>query len=318
MLIYYMEEVVSKWGICSGVGLFIVAGVSHQIITGLINWMPSNSGLAAGVIPRWIEIAQQVEPYDVSKNGLVFLFEHHLTALITTVALFFLVIYLVCARIELKIPGYLKWRGGRGRVRFPIKLAHFSYAVIVPLVFFNLGRVLQASIQALGRVLYSHGNTILGVYDETGTAVSGLMFYLAPIYSPWDWFPPLLHSAYPNIAGWQIAVRAAADLTIVVGGAMIIALLWLKLSPGLETRDIRAMVRDSGLPIYGHSQDLKAIKRAVDRYTTRIAMMGCGFLGVLLVIANMFGTLGAVRVLYLIIAVIVIYASYEEITSEWS
>jgi preprotein translocase subunit SecY len=288
MLIYYMEEVVSRWGIGSGVGLFIVAGVSHQIITGLINWMPSNSGLAAGVIPRWIEIAQQVEPYDVSKNGLVFLFEHHLTALITTVALFFLVIYLVCARIELKIPGYLKWRGGRGRVRFPIKLAHFSYAVIVPLVFFNLGRVLQASIQALG------------------------------IYSPWDWFPPLLHSAYPNIAGWQIAVRAAADLTIVVGGAMIIALLWLKLSPGLETRDIRAMVRDSGLPIYGHSQDLKAIKRAVDRYTTRIAMMGCGFLGVLLVIANMFGTLGAVRVLYLIIAVIVIYASYEEITSEWS
>jgi len=318
MLIYYMEEVVSRWGIGSGVGLFIVAGVSHQIITGLINWMPSNSGLAAGVIPRWIEIAQQVEPYDVSKNGLVFLFEHHLTALITTVALFFLVIYLVCARIEIKIPGYLKRRAGRGRVRFPIKLAHFSYAVVVPLVFFNLGRVLQASIQALGRVLYSHGNTILGVYDETGTAVSGLMFYLAPIYSPWDWFPPLLHSAYPNIAGWQIAVRAAADLTIVVGGAMIIALLWLKLSPGLEMRDIRAMVRDSGLPIYGHSRDLKAIKRAVDRYTTKIGIVGCGFLGVLLVIANMFGTLGAVSILYIIIAVIVIYASYEEITTEWS
>lgn len=317
MLIYYMEEVVSKWGICSGLGLFIVANVSHQIITGLIS--PIHVGeWAVGVIPRWIEIAQQVEPYKMSDGGMVFLFEHHLIALITTVAMFFLVIYLLSARIELKIQGYLKRRGSRRRIRFPIKFVHFSYAFVVPLVFLNLGRILQANIQAIGRVLWSRGNTLFGTYDECGNAVSGLMYYLDPIYSPWDWFPPLMHSVYPNIAGWQIAVRVAADMSIMVTCAMIIALLWIKLTPGLETRDIRAMVRDSGLPIYGHSQDLKAIKRAVDRYITKIGMMGCGFLGALLVIANMFGTLGAVRVLYLIIAVIVTYASYEEITSERS
>jgi len=317
ILIYSMEEVVSKWGICSGLGLFIVANVSHQIITGLIS--PIHVGeWAVGVIPRWIEIAQQVEPYKMSDGGMVFLFEHHLIALITTIAMFLLVIYLACARIELKIPGYLKRRGGMGRIRFPIKFVHFSYAFVVPLVFLNLGRILQVNIQAIGRVLWSRGNTLLGTYDECGNAVSGLMYYLDPIYSPWDWFPPLLHSAYLNIAGWQIAVRVAADMSIMVTCAMIIALLWIKLTPGLEAKDIKAMVRDSGLPIYGHSQDLKAIKRAVDRYTTRIAMMGCGFLGALLVIANMFGTLGSVSVLYLIIAVIVIYASYEEIASEWS
>ena len=180
----------------------------------------------------------------------------------------------------------------------------------------NFGRVLQASIQGLGRLLYSHGITLFGSYDEYGTVTSGLMYYLDPVYSPWDWFPPLLHSAYSNIAGWQIAVRVATDMSIMVIGAMIIALLWLKLTPGLETRDVRAMVRDSGLPIYDHNRDLKAIKRAVDRYTTRIAMMGCGVLGALLVIANMFGTLGSVSVLYLFLSVIVIYGIYEEITSE--
>ena len=321
MLIYYMEEVVSKWGICSGVGLFIVAGVSHQIITGLINWMPGHSGMAMGMIPRWIQLLWsplQVDAYEISEGGIAFLFQHSLIALITTVAMFFLVIYLLSAHIELKIQGYLKRRGSRRRIRLPIKFVHFSFAFVVPLVFLNLGRILQANIQAIGRVLWSRGNTLLGTYDECGNAVSGLMYYLDPIYSHWDWFPPLMHSVYPNIAGWQIAVRVAANMSIMVGGAMIIALLWLKLSPGLETRDIRAMVRDSGLPIYGHSRDLKAIKRVVDRYTTRIAIMGCGVLGALLVIANMFGTLGAVSVLYLIIAVIVIYASYEEITSEWS
>ncbi|MCX9075045.1 MAG: preprotein translocase subunit SecY [Candidatus Methanoperedens sp.] len=34
ILILYMDEVVSKWGIGSGVGLFIIAGVSQQIVTG--------------------------------------------------------------------------------------------------------------------------------------------------------------------------------------------------------------------------------------------------------------------------------------------
>lgn len=166
MLIYYMEEVVSRWGIGSGVGLFIVAGVSNQIITGLINWMPDGTGWAMGVIPRWIEIAQQVEPYKISDGVMVFLFEHYVIALITTVALFFLVIYLVCSRIEIKIPGYLKRKGGRRRIRFPIKFVHFSYAIVVPLVFLNLGRISQASIQGFGRLLYSHGITLFGTYDE--------------------------------------------------------------------------------------------------------------------------------------------------------
>ena len=99
---------------------------------------------------------------------------------------------------------------------------------------------------------------------------------------------------------------------------MIAALLWIKLTPGLETKDIKAIVRDSGLRIYGHNRDLKAIKRAVDRYTPGIAIMGCGVLGALCVIANMFGTLGAVSVGYLILAVILIYGIYEEIASERS
>jgi len=310
-----MEEVVSRWGIGSGVGLFIVAGVSQQIITGLINWMPNHSGLAVGVIPRWIELLGQGDlGYAISDGGIAFLFQHHIITLITTIALFFLVIYLACARIEIKVPGYLRRRHGRGRIRLPIRLVHFTWAIAIPLVFLNLGRILQSSIQGLGRLLYSHGITIPGTYDEFGSATSGcLMYYLDPIYSPWDWFPPFVYSAYPNVVGWEIVVRIATDLSIMVVGAMVSALLWVKLSPGMETRDIRALIRDSGLPIYGRSRSVKAIKSEVDRYTLKIAVIGCGILGALLVIANMFGTLGQVSVVYLILAVSIVYGMYEEL-----
>ncbi len=317
MLIYYMECVVTKWGVGSGIGIFIMAGVTQQLFTGLINWMPDSSGLAVGVIPRWIEIAQQVEPYKISEGWLTFLFQNYVIALITTVAVFLLVIYLACTRIEVEIPGYLKRRSSRGKVRFPVKLMHFSYAIVAPLVFFPGGWAILAYVQGFGRLLWSNGFTTFGTYDANGNPIAGcLMYYLDPIHSPWDWVPTLVHSIYPDIAVWQIAVRVAVTVSIIVAGAMLIALIWLKLTPGLEMRDIKAMVRDSGLPIYGHRSGVKAIKRAVDRSAPKIAILGCGILGALLVVANMFGTLGLVNVLYLFVSVIVIYDIYGEISSE--
>ncbi len=70
--------------------------------------------------------------------------------------------------------------------------------------------------------MLSHKLPFLGAYDEYGNAVSGLMYYLDLIYSPWNWFPPLVD---PNIAGWQVAVRVAANISLMIAGAIIIALL---------------------------------------------------------------------------------------------
>ncbi|UCE75486.1 MAG: preprotein translocase subunit SecY, partial [Methanomassiliicoccales archaeon] len=41
-LVFFMDEVVSKWGIGSGISLFIAAGVSQAIFTGTISWMPTS------------------------------------------------------------------------------------------------------------------------------------------------------------------------------------------------------------------------------------------------------------------------------------
>ena len=101
-------------------------------------------------------------------------------------------------------------------------------------------------------------------------------------------------------------------MSIMVAGAMITALLWLKLTPGLENRDIRIMIRKSGLPIYRYNWSIKAIRRAVDKRILKIAMLGSAVLGALIVIADMFGTLGGVSAAYLILAVSIVYGVYEE------
>src|SRR3989449_5780610 len=43
-LVFLMDEVVSKWGIGSGISLFIAGGVAQQIFTGTFNWEPSQAG----------------------------------------------------------------------------------------------------------------------------------------------------------------------------------------------------------------------------------------------------------------------------------
>ena len=54
VLILYLDEVVSKWGFGSGIGLFIAAGVAEQIVVGSFNFIPTASGALPGKIPGFI------------------------------------------------------------------------------------------------------------------------------------------------------------------------------------------------------------------------------------------------------------------------
>jgi preprotein translocase subunit SecY len=306
MLIYFMDEVVSKWGIGSGVSLFILAGVSQQVITGLINWVPDETGWAVGVIPRWVELARQGDlGYNIVSGGISFLFQHHLIALFSTIAVFFIVVYLESTRLEIPLAHSMA-RGARGR--FPIKLL---YASVLPMI---LVRALQASIQGFGRLFYSRGITIFGTY-EGNSAVSGLMYYLDPIYSPWDWFPTLVHTAYPNVAGWQIALRLSVDLAFMIIGGMIFALFWIN-TTGMGSKDVASQIYRSGLQVPGHRRNPVTIERMMEGYIPKIAIMGGALLGVLAVVANMFGTLGQASGTGLLLAVSIAYNLYESVASE--
>jgi len=88
-LIVYMDEVVSKWGVGSGVGLFIVAGIAQQLVTGIINPASGDGGLPVGIIPKWIYIiSQQLIGFDTifTSEGLQYIFvTGGILALISTI-----------------------------------------------------------------------------------------------------------------------------------------------------------------------------------------------------------------------------------------
>ena len=303
VLVLFLDEIVTKWGIGSGVGLFIVAGVAQGLVTGTINWQTDpTTGLAYGMIPRFIQIFQTFTAQQLlTAQGLAFfLFRGDILAAISTIAIFAIVVYVETTRIEIPL-AHSSVRGARGR--FPVKLV---YASVLPLI---LVRALQANIQMIGILLYNAGFTWVGTYTGN-TPTSGLMYYLAPINGPQNWFPGLTTNP-----GWQVALRCGIDIAVMVIGGVIFALFWVE-TTGMGPKAVAEQIQRSGMSIPGFRRDPKIIERVMKRYIPKVTVIGGAFIGLLAVIAGFFGTIGNVGGTSLLLAVSITYRLYEQLANE--
>jgi preprotein translocase subunit SecY len=295
LLIVFLDEVVTKWGIGSGVGLFIIAGISQALINGFLNWAPVNDLYPFGFFPRL---------FAVLADGANFLqyFGTELLAFVSTIAIFLIIVYVESTRIEIPL-AHAQVRGARAR--FPVKLI---YASVLPMI---LVRVLQANIQMIGLFLYNIGITIFGTYDGQ-TPVSGLMWYLAPINGPTSWMWWITDLGHPP---WEIMVRLGIDVVFMVVGGAIFALFWIK-TAGLDSKDVARQIQSSGMSIPGYRRNPQVLEKYLDRYIPRVTVIGGVFIGLLSVAANLFGVIGAVSGTGLLLTVSITYRLYEEIASQ--
>ncbi|MDP2216934.1 MAG: preprotein translocase subunit SecY [Methanolobus sp.] len=312
VLILFMDEVVAKWGIGSGVGLFIVAGVSQQIVTGLFSWVRDSTGLPAGFFPKWIYIIQNVgTDYLFTGDGLMFmLIRGGILALSSTILIFLIVVYVESTRIEIPL-AHSAVRGARGK--FPVKLI---YASVLPMI---LVRALQANIQLIGLLLSSRGITILGEFQGS-TPINGVMYYLSPINSPYDWIPSLVRESFTSLgavapATWQIALHVLVDAVFLIGGGMIFALFWIE-TTGMGPKPTAKKIFNSGMQIPGFRRNIGSIEKVMIRYIPKVTIIGGAFIGALTLVASMLGTLGGAGGTGLLLAVSITYRLYEDIASE--
>jgi len=295
VVIFLLDEVVTKWGIGSGVGLFIIAGISQALVNGFINWTPVSDPYPVGFFPRLVAVVL---------DGANFLqyFGTNLLAFVTTIGIFLIIVYVESTRIEIPL-AHAQVRGARAR--FPVKLI---YASVLPMI---LVRVLQANIQMLGMFLSNIGITVLGKFNGQ-TPESGLMYFLAPINGPsqWMWWVTDL-----GHAPWEVLLRLGIDTTFMVVGGAIFALFWIK-TAGLDSKDVARQIQLSGMSIPGYRRNPQVLEKYLDRYIPRVTVIGGVFIGVLSVIANLFGVIGAVSGTGLLLTVSITYRLYEEIASQ--
>ena len=174
-IVFLMDELISKWGIGSGISLFIAAGVAQQLFTGTFNWYAydssaelSLSNLPAGAIPKALYVVTHCTPAQMSSQGydIIFLQQPNpMIALIGTLAILLLVAYLESTRIELPL-SHGGARGARGK--YPLKL---MYASNIPVILMS---ALLANISMVAAREQSE-HRILRIGPDAGLGRTGMV-----------------------------------------------------------------------------------------------------------------------------------------------
>lgn len=298
IFIYYLDELVTKWGIGSGLGLFIIAGVSQRFVGGVFSEM----------LPGWYSIITGQVPINFSAETaeVLLLGAGHIIPLITTLIIFSIVVYAESTNVEIPVTNTRVGQKGN----YQIKLI---YASVLPII---LVRAVQANVQFMGTGLNSYlGASMpawLGQYSAGGEPFGGLFYYLTPIFSPQDWMWWLgVTTAEPL----EIALRIFVDMTFMVVGGAIFAVFWIR-TTNKDAKAVAEQLHVSDMAIPGFRRNPQRMEKVLDRYIPYVTIVGGALIGFLAVMANMMGTIGMVDGTGLLLAVSITYKIYEEIAEE--
>jgi preprotein translocase subunit SecY len=331
-LVFLMDEVVSKWGIGSGISLFIAAGVAQQIFTGTLNWHPTDptasmslDNTPAGTIPKTIYIFHHMSAPELSSTGYerIFLAQPNpMVALIGTIVIFLFVAYTESSRIELPL-AHGGARGARGR--YPIKLI---YASNIPVI---LMAALLANVSMFSMLFWSHpsfvdvpllgGNWMLGYYDTGATAPSGgLAYYLSTVNGLGDWLLPMLSDQYLAATGLdktrlQIGIHVIAYVTVMILGSILFAKFWIE-TTNMGPEAVASQIESSGMQIPGFRRDPRVLKRVLERYIPVVTVISGATVGALAAGADLIGTVGNASGTGVLLAVGILINLYDAIGRE--
>ncbi|MEM0157650.1 MAG: preprotein translocase subunit SecY [Thermoplasmataceae archaeon] len=340
-LVFLMDEVVSKYGIGSGISLFIAAGVSQQLVTGTINWLPSTltstmslANPPAGAIPKLLYIITHASSSYLISTGIPqILFEppNPIVALLGTLLIFFIVAYFQSSKIELPI-AHERVRGARGR--YPLQLL---YASNIPVILATalLANVSMWTLLFWNSPVLSHipllgHNPLLGAYPSAAqvtalnisqtTPTGGLAFYLFSPNGLSDWLFPILQpstaqSVLFGHTAWQEGIHVLVFLGFMIIASVIFAKFWIE-TTNMGPSSVAKQIMSSGMQIPGFRRDPKVIERVLKKYIPAITVFSGAVVGLLAAGANLIGTVGDTSGTGLLLAVGIVIQFYEAMGRE--
>ena len=333
ILVFFMDELISKWGIGSGISLFIAAGVSQALFTGLFSWLPVTPGEIslgnppAGVIPgtyfmtTHMTLEQMVSGgYQLMFVGRPGVYENSIVPLLGTILIFFVVVYAESSRIELPLT-HAKVRGARGR--YPIRLI---YASNIPVILMS---ALLANINMFALLLYQSDLPILGrqwwigYYPTnpltgqllTTQATAGGAWYLSGPDGVNRWLLPIMSGGDGAHDATQYAIKVVIYLAIMVIGSVLFAKFWIE-TTDMGPSAVARQIQSSGMQIPGFRSDPRVLRKVLERYIPVVTVIGGAAVGALACFADLIGTLGRASGTGVLLTVGIVIHLYEAIAKE--
>lgn len=277
LILLYLDEIVSKYGIGSGISLFIAAGVIATIF-----WRtfmpPINATSQGGIL------------WNVMTTGNMIL----LLPLLAILIIFMIVVF--AEGMHVNIPITMGHRGTGGR--YPVK---FLYVSNMPVI---LSMALFMNVRLWS--LFVKNVPIIGqIFEGLSWAVNmpgiGGQSLIAGIITSWgDW-----GIIMPEI------FQAIIFILLLIISCVVFGWFWVEMG-NQSTGAVAAQLEKSGMQIPGFRKDKRVIEKVLKRYIPPITILGSIFVALLagggdLVLAGISSGTG------ILLTVGIIYRFYEEI-----
>jgi preprotein translocase subunit SecY len=330
IILMYLDEIVSKWGIGSGIGLFIAAGVALHIISGSFNFLtlldPERFPNLLGYIPQFI--------LGVFGGNLDLIL---LFPVLATIVVFLVAVFAESMRIEIPL-SYGGVRGVGGR--YPIR---FFYVSNIPVI---LAAALLANVQMLpalvGVNLQSPQSEMSPIQNAVltfteyvttrgaGHSLDGILdprnfkqlFNYDILMEPAKWFDYaafsdfgiLTHSLeWCKIISLPIFIHLIIYLIVFLLLCVLFGKFWVE-TTGLSADKVAEQIQSGGMQIPGFRRDKRVVERVLNRYIPQITIISSIAVGLLAVGADLLGAMGTGTGILLTVGIL--YRLYEEIEKQ--
>jgi len=310
LIVILLDEIVSKWGIGSGISLFIAAGVAREIFIQLFS--PCVSGSLTGCILP----SPGTEPIGKFWAFLIFLFRDRMFTqaffaflpILTTLVVYMMVIY--AQGVSVDIPLQFGAMRGFGR-RWSLKLFYTSNIPVI------LTAALLANFQLMSGMMAKPTAedpnircSFLGCVQQaqggSSQPISGVIYYLS---APSN----LLSEIFSGLLTSQIALRAAIYMSFMIGCSIIFSVFWVSTS-GMDAESVAEQVTSIGMRIPGYRSNPQIVKQVLNKYIPPLAVLGGAAIGFLAAFADFTGAIGTGT--GILLTVTIIYSFYEQLKSE--
>lgn len=283
IVLLYLDELVSKWGIGSGIGLFIAGGVAQGFF-----WQVFRPADAFGSAGRIFQIAQSL----IEGNAY--------TAFVGLIPILFVIlIFLVVVFAEgmhVNIPIAMGQTGAGGR--FPVK---FLYVSNMPVI---LAAALFANVQLW--------HNLLGGVPILKDILGGLAWATtAPrVGGSFSLVEGLLTLGITSTTGIEVA-QGIAYIFLLVVTCVIFGRFWIELG-GQGSKAVAEQLDRSGMSIPGFRRDPRIMQKVLDRYIPQVTVLGSIFVALLaglsdITVASLVSGTGV------LLACGIVYRLYEEL-----
>jgi len=270
LVVFLLDQMIQKgWGLGSGISLFILAGISMQVMLDIFSPIPVN-GQFFGYIPYAINESIHGAFSSLISRPATY---PSLIGLISTIVFIILILYLEGIRIEIPISSS-RFRGFSAT--YPIKLLYVSNIPVI------LVAALIADAQFFFLMLARNASLVphlawLGT-EVNGTITGGLLYYIS---SP----PP-----YPAAMAHPIQIVTYSAFVIVL--SVVFAKMWVDVS-GMSAEKAAEYLLGSDLQVPGFRRTRASVGTLLERYIPTVTLFSGLIIGILAAassILDVFGT----------------------------